>query len=106
MEGESNIKNIQEQIQRLQKSVDHSNDMLESIQRRARMSIIFTSIKWLIILGITLGSFFYIQEYIMKGLQMYDQVKSVTNMTGDISEKTKDIQNSGIIELFKAYMPR
>ncbi|MES2986094.1 MAG: hypothetical protein V4686_03125 [Patescibacteria group bacterium] len=100
---------LTEQIKKLQQTVDENHVMLVSIQRRARVSIIFSGLKWLIILGITFGSFIYLQPYLDQVFQTYSSLGSLTDTLAgvDTATSTEDVnQAEGLINAIRAYMPR
>jgi hypothetical protein len=105
------LESLQEQIKKLQHSVDENHAMLVSIQRRARMSIIISSIKWLVILGITFGSFFFIQPYLDKAFSAYTSLGELTNVLpkNNTADNAQDISAEKLPSLFdivKTYLPR
>lgn len=73
----------------LQKTNDlakENNKILKSIRRSNRWSTIFRLFYWLIIIGVSIGAFYFIQPYIdplinaYKGIQTdINNIKSVTN---------------------------
>lgn len=70
---------ILNRLKDIENNVKENHDMLESIQRRARLAILFSVLKWFIILGFTFGIFYYSKPYIEKTFELYDQVNSLTN---------------------------
>ena len=69
---------ILSRIKEIELNVKQNHDMLESIQRRARMAIIFSLLKWFIIFGFTFGIFYYSKPYIDQTLDLYSQVNQLT----------------------------
>lgn len=64
----------------IEEQIKQNQDILESIQRRARLSILFSSIKWFIILGLTFGTFYYTKPYLEQLMQVYSQVSDIGSM--------------------------
>lgn len=64
----------------IEEGIKQNHHMLESIQRRARLSILFSSLKWLIILGLTFGTFYYTKPYLEELMQVYGQVSDIGSM--------------------------
>jgi hypothetical protein len=54
-----------------------NQSILESIQRRARLSILFSSLKWFVILGLTFGTFYYTKPYLEELMKVYSQVSDI-----------------------------
>ncbi len=75
---------ILNRLKDIEHSVKQNHDMLESIQRRARLAIIFSLLKWFIIFGFTFGIFYYSKPYIEQTLDLYSQVNQ---LTGSISNQ-------------------
>ncbi len=64
----------------IEEQIKQNQDILESIQRRARLSMLFSSIKWFIILGLTFGTFYYTKPYLEQLMQVYSQVSDIGSM--------------------------
>lgn len=71
-------KDITEDIAELNKKIDALTSLAEENQmmvrnlfQRARMATVFVFIKWFIIIGITVGSFYYIQPLINNLVNVY-----------------------------------
>ncbi len=62
--------------------------MLESIQRRAHITMIFSALKWFIIIGLTFGLFYYTKPYLERMLDLYMQVNSLTNTMTNPQKQT------------------
>lgn len=96
------------QIKKLQQTVDENHAMLVSVQRRARLAILFSGLKWVVILGITFGSFFYIQPYLEQAFSAYSSLGSLTDTFAGTKNATSSEANQadGLINAVRAYMPR
>ena len=104
------LDSLQAQITKLSALVEENNAMLKSIQRRARMTILISSIKWFVILGITFGSFIFLQPYLDKAFSAYNSLSELTNPfpadTTNIQSTDGTNQAEGLINAVRAYMPR
>jgi len=58
-----------------------NNEILRSLRRRARFSTAWRIAYWVLIIGISLGAFYFIQPYV-------EMVRDLTN--GNVSEATQD----------------
>ncbi|MES2622925.1 MAG: hypothetical protein V4576_00785 [Patescibacteria group bacterium] len=97
-----------EQIKKLQHSVEENHAILMSIQRRAKMSIIFSGLKWLIILGFTFGSFIFLQPYLEKVFSAYSSLSDLSSLQGGMRSSTSTEngnQAEGLINAMRAYLP-
>lgn len=65
------IDELKEKIDELTTLVEESHRMTKNLYQRARMATIVVFIKWFIIIGITLGSFYYIQPLINNLVGIY-----------------------------------
>lgn len=105
------LDSLQEQIKKLTVLVEENQLILKSIQRRARMTILISSIKWLIILGVTFGSFIFLQPYLDTMFQAYTSISDFTNPFPKEAAETDGNgdtinQAEGLINAVRAYMPR
>lgn len=57
----------------------HNEAMLESIQRRARLTLFVQGLKWLIIIGISIGAFIYVQPILEQVTETYKSISSFGN---------------------------
>jgi hypothetical protein len=105
------LESLQAQIKELTAMVDENRTMLKSIQRRARVSILLSSIKWLFILGVTFGSFFFLQPLMDKAFSAYTSLSDLGNpfpkTTGTSTGDSDSVnQADGLVNALRAYMPR
>lgn len=52
-----------------------NNKMLHSVQRRAKWGFVGRLIYWIVILGIGVGAFYYVQPYIEQMMKVYDSIR-------------------------------
>lgn len=64
-------------LNNIEESIKQNQIILESIQRRARLSILFSSLKWFVILGLTFGTFYYTKPYLEELMKVYGQVSDI-----------------------------
>lgn len=67
--------------------VEENNKMLHAIQRRAKWGFVSRTIYWIVIIGVGVGAFYYVQPYVEKLLSVYDSLKKV-------EQKVTDMPNS------------
>lgn len=67
-------------LNNIEETIKQNQLILESIQRRARLSILFSSLKWFIILGLTFGTFYYTKPYLEQLIGVYSQVSDIGSM--------------------------
>jgi hypothetical protein len=67
-------------LNNIEENIKQNQIILESIQRRARLSILFSSLKWFVILGLTFGTFYYTKPYLEELMKVYGQVSDIRTM--------------------------
>lgn len=75
---------------------EDNNHILHSIQRRTRWAFIMKSIYWVIIIGITVGAFYYVQPYV-------DQVVKIYSNLVDTQHKMAEIPKGFSFDTIKSY---
>lgn len=68
------IVELNKKLDKLTKLVEENQHMIRNLYQRARMATVFIFIKWFIIIGITIGSFYYIQPLINNLVNIYSGV--------------------------------
>ena len=69
-------------LERTYKLAEENNAILHGLRRSARWSIVFKSIYWIVIIGLSVGALYTIQPYlnIMTGA-----LGSITNLSGNFN---------------------
>ncbi len=67
-------------LNNIEEGIKHDQNILESIQRRARFALFFSSLKWFIILGLTFGTFYYTKPYLEQLMEAYSQLSNIGSM--------------------------
>lgn len=77
MDGDQ-IQNIQKEIEELHDKIDELTDiavenqrMVKNLYHRARMATVVIFIKWFVIIGLTIGAFYYVQPLINNLVNVY-----------------------------------
>lgn len=101
------LDSLQEQIKKLTVLVEENHTILLSVRRHSRMTLLISSIKWLVILGITFGSFIFLQPYLDQAFGAYTSLSELTNPYPKNTDSTNDTsQAEGLIDALRAYTPR
>ncbi len=58
-------------LERTYKLAEENNSMLRSIRRSTRLSLIFRAIYWLVIIGFSVGAYYFVQPYLTQLLGLY-----------------------------------
>ena len=62
-------------IKRTLALAEENNKILKKLHRSLKWSRFFRMIYWLVVLGITLGAYYYIQPYIDNTVSLFDSIK-------------------------------
>lgn len=92
------IQGLKTEIAELKAMVAENNRMMQVVYRQARFSIVFSILKWVIIIGISIGSLYFIQPYFESVMNAYSAVNSL----GNEAAQNKDLLN----QLKDVYLPR
>lgn len=74
----------------LQKAYDlakENNHMLKKLRNSNRWSLFFGIVKWIIIIGISVGAFYFVQPYFDKVLGAYNSIQSSLNTVKTATNK-------------------
>ncbi len=84
----------------IEEKVAENSDILESIQRRAYIAMIFGALKWFIVIGLTFGVFYYTKPYLEKTIDLYNQVNDLTGTITGQQQQAGSLLNSlkGLIQ--------
>ena len=89
---EEEMKEIREDLKRIEESIEENRRMTRSLLNAHRLSTAVSVIKWVVIIGFALGAFYYIQPYLETLLKLYGNMSSLTG--GVENSKGLDILNA------------
>ena len=75
---------IKELLRRNIKLSEENNSILKKMRRSAEWSSFFRFIYWLLIIAAGIVSFYYVQPYLDKAMQLYNQVQTTANQVKSI----------------------
>jgi cell fate (sporulation/competence/biofilm development) regulator YlbF (YheA/YmcA/DUF963 family) len=67
---------ILDRLEKIENTVTENDKILNRIERRARLSMLFSSLKWIIVIGLSLGAFYYTKPYLEQLMETYNQISS------------------------------
>ena len=72
-----------------------NNKMLHSIRRSQKIASFMRAFYWLVIIAVSVGSFYYIEPYLNKAMGLYNSVSSTEQKlnSGSISDILKKLGN-------------
>ena len=68
------VQEIRVELKKLARLTEENNVMLHSVQRRARLSLIWSVFRWAIVIAIAVGSIYYIQPYLEQLAAVYESL--------------------------------
>lgn len=82
MYSDEEFQEVKDQLAEVTKLTRQNNKIMRKIQRSARISLIFRTVYWLLIIGSMLGAYYYLQPYI-------EDISSIYEQLIDLPEKIK-----------------
>ena len=73
--------------------VEDNNQMLHKIRSGQKWATFWHIVKMLVIVGITLGSLYYIQPYLNKVLDLYNSISGTEQKLNKLGNSTDSISN-------------
>jgi hypothetical protein len=89
---EQEIKEMREELEEIKEMMVENSKMIKRLHNAYRISYSVSIIKWVIIIGFTLGTFYYIQPYLVNILKLYGSINSLTG----------GVENNGGIDILNA----
>lgn len=71
---------ITQRLDLIEEDIKQNNAMLSRIERRARITLLFSSLKWFVIIGLSLGAFYFTKPYLEQLMETYNQVSNLGSM--------------------------
>lgn len=68
------IQALQKELQEVREIIEKDHEMIQSVYRRVRLSSAISVIKWVVIIGFSLGAFYYIQPLLEVLLKTYTSI--------------------------------
>lgn len=85
--------NLEERLNTIEKKIDENHVILVRIRRVQRNAGLFRLFYWLLIIGLTAGSFYFIQPYLQQISEVYsgfqDTQQDIKNTIPDIGNLNK-----------------
>jgi hypothetical protein len=74
---------------------EENNDILRSIQRSMRFSRLMSILYWIVIIGASVGAFYFIQPYLAATMDLYggakDQINQLNGGVGGLLDNLKSL---------------
>ena len=81
-----------------------NNKILRGMQRKQTFSSVISIVKWVIIIGITLWSYYLIQPFLEQTMALYGQVQETSQSINELKVKADSaLDTSGLQNLLDAF---
>jgi hypothetical protein len=77
-------------LEKTYRLVDKNNEMLHRIRRSQNRRSFFNILRWVIIIGISFGIFYFLQPYVDAMKEFIENTKSFVDDTGSTINQIKD----------------
>ncbi len=95
---DADIQGLKKEIAEIKELMTENNRMMRLVYRHTRFSTVFNVVKWVLIIGVSLGSLYFIQPYLESLTNAYSTVNNFGNAVG---------QNQSLLNQLKdVYLPR
>jgi hypothetical protein len=88
---DSEIREINEKLGELQEMLEENQRMVKVLYTKAKWATALSAVKWILIIGVTIGSFYYIQPLIEKFMVVFDSISG--NSTTGLSSIFKNFDS-------------
>ena len=86
-----NIRMDNEKINKILEIVEDNNKILRGMRRSNRLSNIFRAFYWFLIIGVSIGAFYFIQPYIDAITGTYSDLQSNLNNVKSVTSNIQDL---------------
>ncbi len=95
---DADIQGLKKEMAEIKELMTENTRMMRLVYRQARFSTVFSIVKWVLIIGISVGSLYFIQPYLENLMSAYSTVNNFGNAVG---------QNESLLNQLKdVYLPR
>ncbi len=74
---EERLEAIERDLAKMREAVEDTHKMVKGLSRWMRLGSVFSVVKWVIIIGVTLGAFYYVQPVFEAVLKTYASVGGI-----------------------------
>ncbi len=78
-------KTDRELLEEVAEVVNENNTILRQMRSHARWRNLFSLIKWLVIIGVTVGAYYYLEPYIKELILVYQGLQEGVNAIKNVS---------------------
>lgn len=82
------------EIRKLIELTEENNRILLKMQSHARWTMFFGTMKWLLFVGLAVGSYFVVQPYLDQTMKLYNAIQSTQTQSQSLQDYLKNFANS------------
>ena len=86
---------MNEKLNRILKIVEEDHKLIRKMYKAQRMRTVFRIIYWALFIGISLGTYYYVQPYLVRLLDVYDSIFQDLGQVGSLFDSLPTIGNGG-----------
>lgn len=81
-------------LRRLTEITEENNMILRKMQSHARWTMFFGTMKWLLFVGVAVGSYFVVQPYLNQTMMLYNTLQGTQTQSQDLTDYLKNLESS------------
>ena len=87
---DSDIQEIKEKMDELTEMVKENGRMTKILYRKAKISTAVSIVRWVVIIGVAIGAFVFLQPYLEKLVQTYESISKMSQTFSGNGTSTMD----------------
>lgn len=88
---QADIEEIGEKVDRLTDLAEENQRMIKNLYKRARFATVVMLVKWFVIIGLALGSFYFLQPFLENTMNFYESVAGKGSSSSSLLDFFKSI---------------
>ena len=93
---------MKQKIDELFELTKENNKILRKMRSSQKWASITRLFYWLVIIGISIGAYYYVEPYLKQVLSLYSQSKATLDKVQNLGNSLPDVSNiNGILDQFK-----
>jgi len=80
-------------LQRTYKMAEENNEILRKMRRSGRIAAVMRTIYWIVIIGVTLGAYYYLQPYLNSMVGIIKQAEETIQKINGTTEQVQGMFN-------------
>lgn len=88
-------------IEELRDLVKENNKILLKLKRRSDASAVFTFVKWVVVIGVAVGAFTFVQPYLEHILNTYESISEGVSSINEAKDSVSDLSLGEFIKIIE-----